>query len=78
MCLCIPVSCSDTVSRSCIFCALVNAIEFCKMESVVDIFEVIKAIRIQKPGAIQTVVSPYNNSVHNCHDSYYCNIVALS
>ena len=34
------------------------------MESVVDIFEVIKAIRIQKPGAIQTVVSPYNNSVH--------------
>ena len=48
---------SNTVSRSSLFCALVNAIEFCKTESVIDIFEIIKAIRIQKPGAIQTVVS---------------------
>ena len=48
---------SNTISRSCIFCALVNTIEFCKAESVVDIFEVVKAIRIQKPGAVQTVVS---------------------
>ena len=56
---------SNTVSRSCVFCAVVNAIEFCKMESVIDIFEVVKAIRIQKPGAIQTVVSPRHAS---CHD----------
>ena len=48
---------SNTVSRSGVFCALVNAIEFCKTESVVDIFEVVKAIRIQKPGAVETVVS---------------------
>ena len=45
------------MSRSSIFCALVNAIEFCKTESVVDIFEVVKAIRIQKPGAIENIVS---------------------
>ena len=60
-CLCVPLY-SNTVSRSCIVCAVVNAIEFCKMESIVDIFEVVKAIRIQKPGAIQTVVSPRHAS----------------
>lgn len=47
------------MSRSSVFCALVNAIEFCKTESVIDIFEIVKAIRTQKPGAIQTVVSGY-------------------
>ena len=57
----IAVSCffflSDTVSRVCVFCSAVNAIEMCKTEGVVDAFQVVKALRIQKPGAVQTVVS---------------------
>ena len=48
--------CSDTVSRVGVFCSLVNAIEMCKTEGVVDVFQVVKALRIQKPGAVLTAV----------------------
>ena len=37
--------------------SLVNAIEMCKTEGVVDVFQVVKALRIQKPGAVLTTVS---------------------
>ena len=47
---------SDTVSRVGVFCSLVNAIEMCKTEGVVDVFQVVKALRIQKPGAVLTAV----------------------
>ena len=47
---------SDTVSRVGVFCSAVNAIEMCKTEGVVDVFQVVKALRIQKPGMVQTVV----------------------
>ena len=39
------------------FCSLVNAIEVCKSEGVVDVFQVVKALRIQKPGAVPTAVN---------------------
>ena len=55
------VSCSDTVSRSGMFCAIVTTIERCKTEGVVDVFQVVKALRVQKPGAVRTVVSGYTN-----------------
>ena len=45
------------MSRVGVFCSLVNAIEMCKTEGVVDVFQVVKALRIQKPGAVLTVVS---------------------
>ena len=48
--------CRDTVSRSAIFCAVTTTIERCKTEGVVDVFQVVKAMRVQKPGAVQTVV----------------------
>ena len=48
---------SDTVSRSGMFCAIVTTIERCKTEGVVDVFQVVKALRVQKPGAVLTVVS---------------------
>ena len=34
---------------------MLNAIEMCKTEGVVDVFQVVKALRIQKPGAVLTV-----------------------
>ena len=49
--------CSDTISRCGVFCALLNCIECCKTESIVDVFQVVKALRIQKPGMIQSVAS---------------------
>ena len=39
------------------FCAIVTAIERCKTEGVVDVFQVVKALRVQKPGAVTTMVS---------------------
>ena len=39
------------------FCAIATTIERCKVEGVVDVFQVVKAFRVQKPGAVRTVVS---------------------
>ena len=47
---------SDSVSRSGMFCAIATTIDRCKTESVVDVFQVVKAQRIQKPGLVLTVV----------------------
>ena len=38
------------------FCAIATTIEWCKTEAVVDVFQVVKALRVQKPGAVATVV----------------------
>lgn len=46
---------SDTVSRSGVLCAFMNAMECCKTEGTVDVFQVVRALRIQKPGAVTTV-----------------------
>ena len=54
MCVCV---CSDTVSRSGMFCAIATTIERCKTEGVVDVFQVVKALRVHKPGAVCTLVS---------------------
>jgi protein tyrosine phosphatase len=53
----IVVHCSDSVSRSGMFCALLTTINKCKTEGVIDVFQVLKAQRIQKPGSVQTTVS---------------------
>ena len=39
------------------FCSIATTIERCKTKGVVDVFQVVKALRAQKPGAILTVVS---------------------
>ena len=39
------------------FCAIATTIDRCKSESVVDVFQVVKAQRNQKPGLVLTVVS---------------------
>jgi len=47
------------VGRCGMFCAIATTIEWCKTEGVVDVFQVVKALRMQKPGAVRTVVSWY-------------------
>ena len=39
------------------FCAIATTIERCKTEGVVDVFQVVKALRMQKPGAVRNIVS---------------------
>ena len=54
VCVCVCV-CVSLQSSQCNY----SHIERCKTEGVVDVFQVVKALRVQKPGAVQTVVSNY-------------------
>ena len=63
---------SDTVSRSGVYCAVSNALEQCKTEGVVDVFQVTKAVRMQRPGAVTTLVITISlnsniNSISSIH-----------
>ena len=51
----IVVHCSTTHSG--MFCAIATTIERRKTEGVVDVFQVVKALRVQKPGAMPAVLS---------------------
>ncbi|KAL5486516.1 hypothetical protein EMCRGX_G019004 [Ephydatia muelleri] len=51
----IVVHCSDTVERSGMFCAITMVTQQCKTEGVMDVFQTVKSIRTQKPGAVLTV-----------------------
>ena len=50
---------SDTVSRSGVYCSVSIALEQCKVEGVVDVFQVTKAVKRNKPGAVTTLVLYY-------------------
>ena len=52
-------ACSDPVGRSAMFCVVMSVIERCKMDGVIDVFQVVKALRMQKHGAIQSVVNNF-------------------
>ena len=47
------------------YCAVSNALEQCKTEGVVDVFQVTKAVRMQKPGAVTTLVITITVTVNN-------------
>ena len=47
------------------FCAIATTIERCKTEGVVDVFQVVKALRMQKPGAVRNIVSRILFAVYN-------------
>ncbi|XP_019851757.1 PREDICTED: receptor-type tyrosine-protein phosphatase epsilon-like [Amphimedon queenslandica] len=51
----VVVHCSDTVSRSGVYCSVSIGLEQCKAEGVVDVFQVTKAVRRSKPGAVTTL-----------------------
>ena len=38
------------------YCAISNALEQCKAEGVVDVFQAVKGVRMQKPAAVNTQV----------------------
>ena len=52
---CLPLS-SDTVSHCGVYCSVSIALEQCKTEGVIDVFQVIKAVKRSKPGAVTTLV----------------------
>ena len=56
----IVVHCSDTVTRSGMLCAIATII--------VDVFQVIKAVWVQKPGAVPSVVSILKHDQEYSHN----------
>ena len=67
--------CSDTVSRSGMFCAIATTIERCKTEGVVDVFQVVKALST----CTQTWSSLHSGQYHNHSSFSLCpNFVLLS
>ena len=56
--MCLTLYCSsDTATRSGMYCSVATTIDRCKTEGVVDVFQVVKALRVHKPGAVPSVVS---------------------
>ena len=62
---------SDTVGRSGMFCAITMVTQQCKTEGVVDVFQTVKSIRTQKPGAVLTVVSHTSCVVQHGYHLHY-------
>ena len=60
---------SNTVTRSGVFCAAAIIIEKCKSENIVDVFQVVKTQRINKPGSVPTPVS---------HELMHSDIISIS
>ncbi len=56
MCVCVFV-CSDCVTRSGMYCATHVAIDQARLEQVIDIFQTVKSIRLQRPGSVPNEVS---------------------
>ena len=50
------------------FCAMATVIDRCKTEGVVDVFQAVKALRVQKPGAVPTLVRGHGivSLYHEC------------
>ena len=70
MCLIYLVVSSDTATRSGMYCSVATTIDRCKTEGVVDVFQVVKALRVHKPGAVPSVVSSSAYSYYRACTTY--------
>ena len=62
---------SDTVSRTGVYCSVSIALEQCKIEGVVDVFQATKSVRRSKPGAVTTLVIYYSININCVYILYY-------
>ncbi|XP_031551963.1 receptor-type tyrosine-protein phosphatase alpha-like, partial [Actinia tenebrosa] len=51
----IVVQCSNGDGRSGTFCAIASCLERVKQEQVLDVFQTVKSIRVNRPGAVETL-----------------------
>ena len=54
--MCVNVLHSNGLGRSSTFCAIYTTLERFKAEQCVDIFQVVKSLRINRPGAVDSLV----------------------
>ncbi|KAK3754634.1 hypothetical protein QZH41_014921 [Actinostola sp. cb2023] len=52
----VVVQCSNGVGRSGTFCAISSVVERVKQEQIIDVFQTVKRIRSNRPGAVETLV----------------------
>lgn len=50
--------CSGGVGRTGVFCGISMMIERVKSEGVIDVFQTVQAMRLQRPAMVQTAVRP--------------------
>ena len=60
----ITVHCSSGVGRTGVFIALSIIMERMKLECVVDVFQAVKMLRIQRPAMVQTLVRTRSHTAH--------------
>lgn len=58
-CVCVCV-CSAGAGRTGTFCALSTVLERVKAEGILDVFQTVKSLRLQRPHMVQTLVSRRN------------------
>ena len=57
MCLYLSTLCSNGLGRTGSLCAIYSVLERMKTEQMVDVFQTVKTLRIQRVGLVETVVS---------------------
>ena len=66
--------CSDGCGRTGSFIAMCLLIDRLKTEGVVDIFQTVRGLRLQRPGMVDSLVrSDYVQLLYTCNISYYYN-----
>lgn len=54
--MCVCCSCSAGAGRTGTFCALSTVLERVKAEGILDVFQTVKSLRLQRPHMVQTLV----------------------
>ena len=67
----LTISYSDGVGRTGTFLCIHSQLERVKTEGVVDIFQAIKSVRMQRPGLVSDAVS-HNATLSGCYISMWC------
>lgn len=62
--VCLCVLCSAGAGRTGTFIALSNILERVKAEGLLDVFQTVKSLRMQRPHMVQTVVSANLHTLH--------------
>ena len=52
------------MSRCGVYCSVSIALEQCKTEGVIDVFQATKAVRMQRPSAVTTMVRLNSNTLY--------------
>lgn len=67
-----PLFFSAGAGRTGTFIALSNILERVKAEGLLDVFQTVKSLRMQRPHMVQTVVGGKHQTIHNIISTMHC------